>query len=62
MAKKEIAVKPVKIVYVCDDCGKGEMHFRAEVKVGRPYVCEHVCDNCGKVTTLDSNYPRIEYR
>ncbi len=62
MAEQKRPVRPVKIVYVCDNCGAGEMESGGTVTTMWHTTYPHTCNRCGyKKSFVDVSYPRIEY-
>lgn len=62
MIRKEVEVKPIKVIALCE-CG-GE--FKRTTTLGTlatyPTQYPHVCDKCGKHETFFVCYPTIEYK
>ncbi len=62
MAKlKEISVKAMRIIAVCEACG-GALIYKDIILPTDPPRYSHICPNCGTSETLSRAYPLIEYR
>jgi len=66
MSEARRPVRTVKVVYVCDECGEGEMERPPAHTTGR-FIdlagCEtHVCTHCGNTQVfIGKTYPRIKH-
>lgn len=56
MNKLEVPISCMLVMYLCDECGKGEYKYSYNSK-GSDYV--HACNQCGHRVVLDQPYPRI---
>lgn len=61
MAIKHVKVEPHKMIWMCDDCEKGEMELTGISFPTYPERYEHKCNNCGEIGVSDLGYPYIRY-
>ena len=55
-------VQVVRVVYICDSCGIGEMRASGGELTSYPPQYPHACTHCGSIKTFRGvAYPRIEY-
>lgn len=64
MPEATIELKPVKIMYICDECGKGQMVEKEELlslRFRKLLRILHICTTCEYEQIFDVVYPRVEY-
>jgi hypothetical protein len=55
-------VKPVRRIYICDECKIGEMKFTGtRVYTTIPPLYPHICDSCGYQIAFTVSYPYIDW-
>ena len=54
--REEKVVRPVIVMYRCDNCNRGYMESSEYEST------THQCDSCGHIAELQESYPNIEYR
>ena len=59
MAESHMQVRPVRVIYLCDECGE-EVSTTGEMHPVLPPIYIHICPN-GHVFKSRKRYPRIEY-
>ncbi|MEG1565383.1 MAG: hypothetical protein RR342_01410 [Bacilli bacterium] len=59
--EKQKPVKPVRVVYICDSCKKGEMKPTGHIFQLATIQYEHVCPVCGFRKTTPCQYPKIDF-
>jgi uncharacterized Zn finger protein len=52
---------PVRVDYVCDKCGEGNMKWDGYELLSMPPRYMHECDKCGCSETSLIKYPRTKY-
>lgn len=63
MPKQEFEVKTFRVIYICDECGIGELSLY-ETQGGQGHTrYNHFCQHCGaRKAVINEYFPRIEYR
>lgn len=61
--EKRQQVIPVRVSYICDSCGVGEMVVKGGGSLLMSNLPKHIhsCNHCGTRQMLQGTYPRIEY-
>jgi len=60
-SEKLVRIRKQKIVYVCDFCGKGEMHQTNWTRIkGGEEEYKHECTVCKAEVFLKQKYPQYE--
>lgn len=63
MSEQEMPVRPVQIVYVCDECGLGEMQRDGDIALtSYPPQFPHVCVACGHRRNFTVTYPHVRFK
>ena len=52
---------PIRVNLTCTDCGEN-MDFTGQSFPTHPRRFEHLCPHCGYRTTVNQQYPLIEYQ
>lgn len=63
MPEATIELRPVRIMYICDECGKGQMVKVDKVvnRLRRVVRTLHCCSTCNHEQIFDAEYPRMEF-
>ena len=63
MSEKDFEVKTLKVHYICDECGKGELLPTGTCFPTNPPMYPHLCSNtsCNSGRTFNIQYPTIKY-
>ena len=61
MPRVQQALKPVRVKYICDECGEGEYRPKEKLLLSDPPQFPHACNQCGDETTLSEQYPTIRF-
>lgn len=62
MSETRSQVRVMRVDYICDKCGEGNMVFTGQVSLStHPPQHYHHCDVCGWTQPFPVTYPRTEY-
>lgn len=61
MSEQFKPLKPVKVVYMCDECKDVELHNTGSAVFVFPMKYVHSCFKCGGEFKLDKAYPYVKY-
>lgn len=61
MAITQRPIRPIRIDFECDECGKGNYRFGGIVLTSYPPQYPHICNSCGNKKTFKVKFPYIKY-
>lgn len=61
MPFKQVPVRPIQVLYICDSCDTGQYLPTGSMLLSDPPQFPHECSVCGDKRTFMEKYPTLRY-